>query len=514
MIIINVLLLLIPNIFFLKEKYNIIIADHLIIIGVFLSLIASFAICSLIIYYVNLTCFIILNCIIYLLNSVVSYFQFFYKIIISPTLIQAIFRTDVKETIELINLSLIMWVIFIGILPCYLLVLANNKITNIKFSFLKLIKSIVIISTILISTNVVLIGKDAIYLRIVSNSLLSFMPYNYLFGIINYYKIYYRDNNIVQDINKVAISTIENDTNNINIVLIIGESSRSDRWAINGYHRPTNPNLANIENIITFSNIYSLATDTSGGVNAIMKNSIYDNYSSFISIFNILNFDTYWLSNQGIKYKTINSIAKEAKVMLFSDDIRATKVGNNYDIDLLPFITQSSNHEHNKLIVIHTMGSHRLYDLRYPLEFKKFQPVCVNGETYYSVHECRDLTKLNNSYDNTILYTDFFISEVIKIFKNKKTLLIYISDHGESLGEEGAFAHAYPLAEAPIEQLHIPLIFWASDQWLSDDILHQKFNQLLDKKNNFFDQSNIFHTILDCVNIKSKLINKEKSMCQ
>ena len=509
---VNVLLLLLPNVFFLQDKYA--SCETLqVFIGLLLSLIASFIFLSATTSLSRIL-FILFNCICYLLSSVASYFQFFYKILITPTLIQSIINTDIKESTELINLSLILWVTLIGILPCILLVYSTYKLRNTNFNFRKIIK-IVLIGLGILLLSIMLIGRNMVSLRVISNSLPSFLPYSYILTTKNYYAIYRSSlGHKIVNINQLSSSTIEENTNHdLNIVLIIGESARSDRWQINGYERKTNPRLYGMKNLISFKNAYSLATNTPDGIYAIMKNTNYYDCSSFISIFNQLNFDTYWLSNQGTKYEMINSIAKEAKKSLFSDDIRTTKLGNNYDGDLLPFIKEALDNKHHKLIVIHTIGSHRLYDLRYPSEFKQFEPVCINNEAYYSAGECTDIVKLDNSYDNTILYTDYFISEVIRSLSNSKALLIYISDHGESLGENGIFAHAYPMHEAPKEQKHIPLIIWASDRWLEDQKAGQKFEHIKTKTDDIVDQSSIFHTILDCAGVKSDLIDKSKSLC-
>jgi len=504
---------MLPNLFFLKEKFN---GSESIAIftGLIFCVVASFILLS-IISYINKYLFLLINCLLYIINSGASYFQLFYKVIISPTIILSVFHTDINETTELINATFISWFFFVGILPCCILIIARFKLSDINISFKRSIK-VISVAFIILLIGIMLIGKSLTSLRRITNNLPSFLPYSYIVAIKNYYIISNIDIK-TEDITKLHSSSIES-SDEMNVVIIIGESSRSDRWHINGYPRETSPRLDSTHNLVSFKEAYSLATETSGGVTSIMQNSSYKNYSSFISIFNELKFDTHWISNQGTKYERITSIAKEANSSLFSDEIRSSsKLGNSYDEDLLPFVeyaiaTNPSSKQ--KLIIVHTNGSHRLYDFRYPPEFKKFQPTCIGNDSFYSVNECTDITKLNNSYDNTILYTDFFLSEVIKLFKNTKTLLIFVSDHGESLGEKGVFAHSYPLNSAPNEQTHIPLMFWASDKWLQDENAKLKFNNIILRKNKKVDQSYIFHSVLDCSGVKSSIIEKDKSLCQ
>jgi KDO II ethanolaminephosphotransferase len=102
---------------------------------------------------------------------------------------------------------------------------------------------------------------------------------------------------------------------------------------------------------------------------------------------------------------------------------------------------------------------------------------------------------------------------VITILKNKKAILLYISDHGESLGEGGVYAHNAPLDKAPKEQTHIPMIWWASDKFLSNPVNAVRFANIRANALKYVDQSYVFHSVLDCLGIQSSCINKNKSVC-
>jgi len=152
------------------------------------------------------------------------------------------------------------------------------------------------------------------------------------------------------------------------------------------------------------------------------------------------------------------------------------------------------------LIVLHSMGSHGpAYFKRYPKEFEKFTPACNTLE----LAQCSD-EEINNAYDNTIVYTDYFLSKVIELLKRNtpkyETTMFYISDHGESLGESGLYLHGMPYMIAPDTQTHVPLIIWASD---SSDIDIKKSIALKDIKNSHDAVSNLLielfeiHTDLD-----------------
>lgn len=125
----------------------------------------------------------------------------------------------------------------------------------------------------------------------------------------------------------------------------------------------------------------------------------------------------------------------------------------------------AANKNKDMMIVLHQMGNHGPeYYRRYPKDFERFKPACHTGEL-------RDCTKneIDNAYDNAILYTDYFLAEVINFLKKydetHETAMLYVSDHGESLGEHGIYLHAAPYMMAPKEQTHVPVILWTGQNF-------------------------------------------------
>ena len=155
---------------------------------------------------------------------------------------------------------------------------------------------------------------------------------------------------------------------------------------------------------------------------------------------------------------------------------------------------------------MHLMGSHGpTYYQRYPKIMAKFQPDCQRSD----IENC-SIEQITNSYDNTILYTDFFISQVINQLKSIQdqfdTAVFYISDHGESLGEDGLFLHGTPYAIAPKYQTHVPLIFWASEGFQQNKHLSREclLNQA---KKQHVSQDYVFHSVLGIMDVKTKVYN-------
>jgi len=150
------------------------------------------------------------------------------------------------------------------------------------------------------------------------------------------------------------------------------------------------------------------------------------------------------------------------------------------------------------------MGNHGpAYYLRYPPAFEKFKPVCKTNELNRCSRE-----EINNAYDNAILYTDYFLSKVIEALEKNserfEAALFYVSDHGESLGENGLYLHGYPRMLAPKEQLLVPVIMWFSRSF--DDVDVSKIRA---KRGDRFTHDSVFHTVLGLLEIESPVYRPE-----
>jgi glucan phosphoethanolaminetransferase (alkaline phosphatase superfamily) len=220
---------------------------------------------------------------------------------------------------------------------------------------------------------------------------------------------------------------------------------------------------------------------------------------SFVSVFRDNGFDTFWLTIQD-EAPVIKSFCEESKNCI---DLKDKK----YDIDLLKnFEKITKNIQKDTLIVFHTLGSHYDYNERVPKKFQKFQPI-------YTKNYTENKQKLDNSYDNTIVYIDKFLFSLVEILQHYNSFFIYSSDHGESLGEKqyGIFAkygHASPIKIAPKQQLNVPFIFWYSNIFKNNNK-----NNIYIKKQQKISHDFIFNSILGCANFKGA-IDQKLNICQ
>lgn len=303
------------------------------------------------------------------------------------------------------------------------------------------------------------------------------------------------------------------------VVLVIGESMRGDINSLNGYSNYNNmPLMASKPNLISFPKATASATSTRVAIPYILTNATPPNFENamntkgVISVFKKLGFKTSWIGNQGLFgfYDTnYASNALEADFVLSNDDIRIhLNQKLVYDENLLPYIKNRLNKvQNNHFLVVHLIGSHWHFSNRYPSSFgHKFTPICST----FSVSECTD-EQILNSYHNTVAYTDYVLDLILQELTDKNAILLYTSDHGFSLNEQGIFGNAYEGPNIPKEQLTIELFSWVSDKFLRNN--KKSYNKMLKRKNQDISHDYIFHSLLDCSSINGEFINQNLSIC-
>jgi len=433
----------------------------------------------------------------YFTGAFVSYYIYTMKILPNKHMVKAFFDVESVEAYELVSLKLIAFIVISLSICGFLLKRYSTQSPQGTCG-----KTILFFLMILSIANII-----TPFYRVFS----SYLPINYLNN--TYY--YFYDKTIshtkldITKHNKFSSNTRED----MVAVLVIGESARYDHFSINGYPRQTTPRLSAIKNLqsykatassnMTYLSVASMLsrvpmTDPEGALDE----------NSMLSIFTKLGFNTIWIATQSLtKYyrNQESNLYDEVNLALIPGGSVLYSL-SSYDEVMLPYLKDALTGEKKTLIILHTSGSHWNYSARYPKEFAKFTPGCevITGKVDHSVcgHE-----KLINSYDNSIYYTDYFLSEVINILKDKNAFLIYVSDHAESLGEDGFYGHG---SEKRPEQLSIPFIFWFSDKYAEHA---PDLKNITPKKNTVLSHDYIFHSMLDCANVSSSIINKNCSIC-
>lgn len=295
-------------------------------------------------------------------------------------------------------------------------------------------------------------------------------------------------------------------------VLVIGETARAANWSLYGYERKTTPNMDTLSNLIVFEDALSQSNTTHKSVPLLMTPANADNHSliykckSVVSLFKEAGFKTAYLSNHNYQQTFMDNYFGEADIKVSIKDAAL----NSYDYALLDPLSEILwNHKDDDLfIVIHLYGSHFKYSQRYTEEFAKFLPDVVESISPEFKQQ------LVNSYDNSILSTDYVLHNIIESVKGCRTSssVLYVSDHGEDLMDDHnlRFLHASPIPT--FNQLHVPFVIWFSDEYKKEH--SQKYSWAVTNSSKPVSTSiTVFHTLGDLANIRSEYLNRDLSVC-
>jgi lipid A ethanolaminephosphotransferase len=301
------------------------------------------------------------------------------------------------------------------------------------------------------------------------------------------------------------------------VVLVVGETQRSMNYELNGYGRPTNTYTRKL-GIISYPHTASCGTATATSVPCMFSNLTRENYSkemaesqdTFLDIAKRAGVHVLWLDNDsGCKdvCKNVETIDLRAK---YINDKNFCGIEGCYDNVFVKEFTEQYDKlpDVTSLVVLHIMGSHGpTYYQRYTDADRVFKPDCPRSDIQNCGHD-----ELINTYDNTILYSDHVMADIIGILQKnadkRDATLIFMSDHGESLGEKGVYLHGLPYAIAPKEQTSVPFLLWMSDGFAANRGLNLEClrGQLTEKS---YSHDNLFHTVLGLLDVKADTYRKD-----
>ncbi|MBR5205651.1 MAG: phosphoethanolamine--lipid A transferase EptA [Alistipes sp.] len=430
----------------------------------------------------------VLLALLFLGNAIALYFINTYEVLITDMMMGNVFNTRFSEASGFFSASLILYLLFTGIPPILYIFMRRYKRGTWRRFGLSIASSLGVI--LLLATanykNVLWIDRNATQI----GSLI--MPWSYVVNSFRYYGQQQRLNREAEPLPDAHIITDSRDV----CVLVIGESARSMNFSLYGYKRNTCPLLST--NPITVYQSKSSATYTTAGVKAILDhkptNELYEILPNYLS-----------RSGVEVIWRTANWGEPPLKVDTYLDRKALAELypeaDERYDGLLFEGLReQIETSSADKLfVVLHLSTSHGpTYSEKYPAEFEQFTPVCTTVEMSEADH-----SELINAYDNTILYTDYLLHTLIgelSTIENRRSAMLFISDHGESLGEGGLYMHGMPMAVAPAEQTAIPFIVWenTSDMTTAD----------LEEAGHY----HIFHSVLNFLGLESEIYDAEMSV--
>lgn len=446
-----------------------------------------------------------------------NYFMNSYKVVIDDSMIRNMMQTNVNESLDLLSIKQLLYFLFLGLLPAYLIFKAKIEYRAFKKEiFSKIITvfasvALVVLSVFVFSKHYTSFFREHKPLRYSTN------PTYWVYSAGKYInKTFNSGPIIVKPLGEDA--KIDEDINAAKkiVIMVVGEAARADHFSLNGYERETNP-LLKKEDIINFSNYYSCGTSTAESVPCMFSKFDRSNYSYKKGITNENVLDVINHTNQvAVLWRDNNSDSKGVAIRLPFENYMSNQnntictEGECRDIGMLVGLDKfiEKHKDKNILIVLHQMGNHGpAYYKRYTKDFEKYTPVCETNQ----LEECTQ-EEIKNGYDNAILYTDFFLSKTIEFLKQYddryKTAMIYMADHGESLGEGGVYLHGLPYFMAPDAQTHVGALMWFGDK-MKQEI---DTKALMHEKDKEFSQDNLFHSLLGIFKIKTSAYNPQMDM--
>ncbi|HDG1690940.1 TPA: phosphoethanolamine transferase EptA [Kluyvera georgiana] len=447
-----------------------------------------------------------------LLSASAQYFMKNYGVIIDRSMITNIFDTTPAESYALLSGQMI---VVLGLTALLFIALAwwikIKPAANLWRGALMRVGT-VLVSALLIVLVAGLFYKD--YASLFRNNkelVKSLNPSNSIVALNSWYFHHKMDNlplvKIGEDAQQKAV--MKNGPRKNLTIIVLGETSRAANFSLGGYDRDTNPLLAK-DNVVYFPKTTSCGTATAVSVPCMFSNmprarydeSLAHHQEGLLDIIQRAGIQVLWNDNDGG--------CKGACDRVPHQDMTAMKLpgqcidGECYDDVLFHDLEKTiDSMPGDGVIVLHTIGSHGpTYYNRYPPQFRRFTPTCDTSEIQSCTQE-----QLKNSYDNTIVYIDYIVDKAIKLLQSKQdkftTSLVYLSDHGESLGENGVYLHGLPYSIAPETQKHVPMLLWLSDDYqkrygVNYDCLQKQ------AKENDYSQDNLFSTVLGMTGVETK----------
>jgi len=447
-----------------------------------------------------------------IVSAAAQYFIQHYGIVLDRSMITNMVDTTPAESMALLTPKMIAVIFFTGIFMAALAFWpAFKKSVPVWKGVIQRAVSL-LISVALIAIIAMLFYKDYASLFRNNHELVkSLSPSNFIAASLSYYNHRERANlplvKIGEDARQLPIM-LNGPKKNLTI-LVVGETSRAANFSLGGYPRPTNPLLAE-EDVVYFHDVSSCGTSTAVSVPCMFSNMPRRHYDDALASHQEGLLDVIQRAGLSVLWHENDAGCKGACDRVPNQDMTALNLpgmcikGECYDEVLFHGLEAYINQlQGNGVIVLHTIGSHGpTYNHRYPPTFGKYTPTCETNQ----IQECSQ-DQLINTYDNTILYADYIVDKAIELLKAHQekftTSLVYLSDHGESLGEKGIYLHGLPYAIAPEFQTRVPLLIWLSPDYqqryavdygcLNRQATTQKYSQ-----------DNLFSTLLGITGVQTR----------
>lgn len=448
-----------------------------------------------------------------LVGAAINYFMYTFNVVIDRDMIENALETNVHESTDLVTIKMGIWLLFLGILPAIWVVkvriLPAKSVA--KALFLGLLN--IVVSLLVVVLVAAVLYKDyASFFRNNKVIVKDLVPSNVVTAVVKLINDRIDANRPFVDIGTDAKkgTTIQNQPKKTLTIFVLGETARAENFALGGYQRDSNPRLSARKDVVYFDNVSSCGTATALSVPCMFSNMTRENYNAttarhqagVLDVLSHANVNVLWRENDGGCKGVCDRVESVDMTKLNLD--KYCQDGYCYDDVLLDQLEQViEKSDNDQLIVLHQMGSHGpSYHQRYRANERRFTPTCDTN----SIQDC-DTASLVNTYDNTVVKTDALLDGTIKLLETYQdkfaVMMVYVSDHGESLGENGLYLHGTPYAIAPSQQTHVPMLMWMSKDYQAYNKVDMNCLQQ-NAKSKPYSHDNIFHTLLGIFNVQTQ----------
>ncbi|WP_454562510.1 phosphoethanolamine transferase [Pseudomonas sp. AIG] len=448
---------------------------------------------------------------IFLVSAGVAYFMSQYGVMIDAGMFRNFAETNATEVRDLLSLKLVAYILLLGVLPSWLL---WKLPVNYRRWHRELFSKVIVgVASAAVIGGVALANYQGLssLFRNHHEIRLMLVPSNYIGASAGYLR------EQVVSAQQPFVKIGEDAQRNPDLkrqprksltVLVVGESARAENFGILGYNRDTTPQLDKEAGLIAFTDVHSCGTETAVSVPCMFSNmgrKDYDasrakNEEGLLDVLKRAGIDVIWRDNQSGCKGTCDRVTVQ-DVSNLKDPVLCASSECRDEI-LLQGLQGFIDHlDKDTVLVLHQMGSHGPeYFKRYPKEYEHFTPVCESN----ALNNC-SRESIVNGYDNTLVYTDHVLSSLIDVLRSNQdkvdTAMLYLSDHGESLGEYNLFLHGTPYMLAPEQQKHVAMLAWFSDNYQKAYSVNTHCLQM--SRDKPLSQDNLFHSMLGLLEVKS-----------
>ncbi|SDT41868.1 lipid A ethanolaminephosphotransferase [Pseudomonas sp. Z003-0.4C(8344-21)] len=451
--------------------------------------------------------------VLFLTSAGVAYFMNQYGVMMDAGMFRNFAETNVTEVRDLLSLKLFAFILLLGVLPSWLL--WKVPVDYRRWHREVFSKVVVSVASAAVIGGVALANYQGLssLFRNHHEIRLMLVPSNFIGASAGYLR------EQVASAQQPFIKIGEDAQRNPDIklqprksltVLVVGESARAENFGILGYPRDTTPTLDKEAGLIAFTDVHSCGTETAVSVPCMFSNMGRKNYDAskakneegLLDVLKRAGIDVIWRDNQSGCKGTCDRVTVQDVSNLKDPALCANSECR--DEILLQGLQSFIDHlDKDTVLVLHQMGSHGPeYFKRYPKEYEHFTPVCESN----ALNNC-SRESIVNGYDNTLVYTDHVLSSLIDVLRSNQdkvdTAMLYLSDHGESLGEYNLFLHGTPYMLAPEQQKHVAMLAWFSDSYQKAYSVDTHCLQM--SRDKPLSQDNLFHSMLGLLEVKSSV---------